>query len=128
MVRLPHAVVACMDSPGRRLLLDVLSEHGLACKVFSTVKEAREFLARHRPAVIFSDAHLTDGTFRDLLEAMARKKASAPLVVLSETADTREYLAAMQAGAFDFAAYPLHRKEVEWIVSNAVRPALAAAG
>jgi len=93
----------------------------------STVSEARVLLARQSVLLVFCEADLADGNFRDVLRAAETAEAKIPVVVASRRDDTAEYLEAMGSGAFDFIACPFRRAEVEWIVSHALRKMTAAA-
>lgn len=120
-------LVACFDPAERKALLGLLRGQGCEPALFATVGEVRRMVAQQRAALIICEAQLEDGSFRDVLETVARAGAKTPVVVVSRTGDTAEYLEAMQSGAFDFLAYPFRPAEVEWIVSNALRRTLAAA-
>jgi DNA-binding NtrC family response regulator len=54
------------------------------------------------------------------------RKVSTPIVVVSEHADTAEWLDAMDAGAADYAAPPFNAKQLNWIVQNNLKRPMAA--
>jgi len=86
----------------------------------STVRDARSRLARKHVPVVFCEAQLTDGSFRDLLGAADTTVSK--VVVTSRSGDTREYVEAMSLGAFDYMSSPYRRSEVEWILSHVEEP------
>lgn len=114
------------DPETRRALSEMVRGTGLECRAAASVAEARAQMARERPALVFCDRRLADGSFRELLRASEVQETNVPVVVASRLGETEEYLEAMRLGAFDFIAKPYHRSEVEWIVHNALRHALVA--
>ena len=122
-----QVLIASSDPEGRQALMSVLAQCGLEPVFSSTVREARAILAREAIRLVFCEACLADGNFRDLLGAAELTRARVPVVVASRLDDTTQYLEAMRSGAFDFIARPYRRAEVEWIISNALRKVAAAA-
>jgi two-component system response regulator PilR (NtrC family) len=114
------------DPETRRALSEMVRSTGLECRAAASVAEARALVARERPALVFCDRRLADGSFRELLGAEEVQEANVPVVVASRLGETDEYLEAMRLGAFDFIAKPYHRSEVEQIVHNALHSALVA--
>ena len=84
-------------------------------------------LAREPVQIVFCEAGLIDGTFRDVLRAVRGAGSKVPVVVASRVDDTREYIEAMGLGAFDYIACPYRHSEVERIVSSALREVTGAA-
>ncbi|MCL6481026.1 MAG: response regulator [Firmicutes bacterium] len=127
MGRRTAVLIACFDPQNRRTLVQWLGEHSLEPILFATLVELRELL-RERPVVlVLCEPQLADGDFRDVLEVVARSERRIPVVVTSPKSETQEYLAAMQAGAFDFLPYPIRPRDLEWVLSNALHRSMAAA-
>ena len=78
--------------------------------------EARSLLEKRRFKVVFCSDSLPDGEYAEVIRA-ARPT---PVIVLSRFAEWDSYLAAMQAGAFDYIACPLYEVEVDRILSSAL--------
>lgn len=112
------------DPETRRMLSEALRLSGAKLTSASSVAEARQLLARERPALVFCERRLADGSFRDVLRTQEVTQTGLPVVVASRLAETEEYLEAMRMGAFDFIAQPYHRGEVEQIVQNALHHGL----
>jgi len=124
--RLPVLVVSS-DSDNGRKLGSILSECGLDPIPTSTLEETQSLLGKRDMLLVFCDAELADGTFREVLRLAEAVKI--PVVVASRVHETLQYLEAMRLGAFDFITTPYRRSELEHIVASALhRPNAAAAG
>lgn len=120
-----RVLVVSSDTDNGRNLGSILSECGLDPVLASTLEEAQALLGKRDMLLVFCDAQLTDGTFRELLRLS--EAARLPVVVASRVHETLQYLEAMRLGAFDFIAPPYRRSEVEHIVSSALHRSVAAA-
>jgi DNA-binding NtrC family response regulator len=78
--------------------------------------EARIFMTTQKFGVVFCHDTLPDGDFRGVVSAAK----PTPVVVLSRFAEWDHYLAALQAGAFDYIACPPDSAETERIVWCAI--------
>lgn len=123
-----EVLIVSSDPLQRQAIERLLSLRQMRAVCASCVREARARMARRPVEIVFCDAQLADGSFRDLLAAGPAGQSRPPVVVVSRTADTQEYLEAMRLGAFDFLGAPLRPREVEWVLANALRHELAAAG
>jgi DNA-binding NtrC family response regulator len=122
-----RVLVTSSDPDNSRKLGSILSECGLDPVLTSTLEDSQSLLAKRDISLVFCDAQLADGTFRELLRLT--EAARIPVVVASRVHETPQYLEAMRLGAFDFIAPPYRRSEVEHIVASALhRPVAAAAG
>jgi DNA-binding NtrC family response regulator len=127
MGRRAAVLIACFDPQNRQMLVQWLGEHSLKPILFATVDELRELLRERSVVLVLCEAQLSDGDFRDVLDVVARSEQRIPVVVTSPKSETQEYLAAMQAGAFDFLPYPIRPRDLEWVLSNALHRSMAAA-
>ena len=75
--------------------------------------------------LVFTDAQLPDGTWADIL-ALA-EKASLPVnvIVVARLVDTRFYVEAIEAGAFDFIAPPFNAMDLNYVVRTALDNVIA---
>jgi two-component system response regulator PilR (NtrC family) len=119
----PKVLLACTDPESRQTLNSLLGQCGMQTVVSSSVRESRRILARGGVAMVFCEARLADGSFREVLRQAGARHQRVPVVVASRLDDTNQYLEAMRLGAFDFIACPYRRSEVEWIVQNALHDA-----
>lgn len=127
MGRRAVVLIACFDPQNRQTLVQWLGEHSLEPIPFATVGELRELLKQRSVVLVLCEVQLADGDFRDVLDAVAGRGRQIPVVVTSPKSETQEYLAAMQAGAFDFLPYPIQSRDLEWVVRNALHRSMAAA-
>lgn len=116
-------VVASSDLESRRALMQILTRQGLDPIGASNLAECREVLQRERVGLIFSDPHLADGSYQDLLDVTRSCLSKARIVVTSKHANWDEYLEAMRLGAFDVIGSPCRPTDVEWMVIQAKREA-----
>jgi len=116
----PKVLVLCEDAEVRIALKKSLrrcSVKGIYCK---TPLALREAVAAHAgDAVVYAGEH-PGSKLRDLMEWPEIREAHVPVIAVSRFGEMRDYLEAMEAGAFDYMARPLRREEVSRIVKNAV--------
>jgi len=82
----------------------------------TSCQEACHLLAQGGFRVVFCHDDLRDGKYREIIGSAK----PAPVIVLSRTAEWPRYLDALDAGAFDYIAYPLHSAEVECVLLMAL--------
>jgi len=73
------------------------------------------------PDVIVVDGRLPDGSWFDLFESINAAGNAPPIVVLSETADLREWGEVLNRGAFDLLSKPLVPAETVRVLDMALR-------
>jgi DNA-binding response OmpR family regulator len=77
-------------------------------------------LESSRVSVVICETLLPDGSWKDLLELLARRKAPPVLVVTSRVADGSLWAEVLNLGGFDVLAQPFDREEVTRVVRSAV--------
>jgi len=82
--------------------------------------EARSLLRRHRFDIVLCSDNLADGKYADVITAAK----PAPVVIFSRLADWGPYVAALDAGAFDYVACPPDTREMDRIVVSALNETL----
>lgn len=103
------------ESRGR--IIATIHKCGLGPVSCSTVHEARSLFARQHFKIVFCNDKLPDGDFR----AVIRTARPCPVIVLSRLSEWEPYLAAINAGAFDYIACPPEPVETERILWFALR-------
>lgn len=126
MGRRAAVLIACFDPQNRQTLVRLLCEHSLEPIPFVTLNELRGLLKQQDVVLVLCEMQLADGDFRDVLDAVACSGRRTPVVVISPKSETQDYLAVMQAGAFDFLSYPICARDLEWILDNALHRSVAA--
>jgi DNA-binding NtrC family response regulator len=109
------------DPLHRDLLAASISSFGPQPFCCGSHESAAELLGQQSFSVVFCDALLPDGTFRTVLDCVARCGAPVPLIVTSRQDDWDLCLDALNAGAFDYIALPALPGEVERILSAALK-------
>jgi DNA-binding NtrC family response regulator len=117
------ALLAVHDPACVKRLSHILSNSGIQTQPCATVSEAVRALSADRSDIVFCQRRLPDGTFQEVLR-FADSHGGVPLVVCADFYDKKTYLETMSLGAFDYIAYPFSRRDVEWIVANALRKSL----
>ena len=118
MPNLREVLVVSSDDEVRRNLAGIVGLYGLEPVLCVTVADSRAVLTRYPICVVVCEDQLADGSYRDLVEAVKRTTADAPVIVVSRLADWNEYLNAVRAGALDYIGLPPHRAEIEWAIKN----------
>jgi DNA-binding NtrC family response regulator len=117
-------LLALHDPVQASRLTDVLAGPNLELQSSTSVAKALRVLSSGTVNLVFCQEHLPDGTYRDVLRHLGLAGQTA-LVVCAEFYDKQAYVEAMSLGAFDYVTFPYHRRDVEWIIANAVRKAAA---
>ena len=120
MPNLQEVLVVSSDDEVRRNLAGIVGLWGLEPVLCATAADSRAALTRYPICVVVCEDQLADGNYRDLVEAVARTTADAPVIVVSHLADWNEYMNAVRAGAFDYIALPPRRTEIERAIKNAL--------
>jgi DNA-binding response OmpR family regulator len=75
-------------------------------------QEALEFLDQHHVPVVLAEPELSDGSWRELLNGMARLSAPPNLIVSSRLADDRLWAEVLNLGGYDVLVRPFEAEEV----------------
>jgi two-component system response regulator PilR (NtrC family) len=73
---------------------------------------ARQLLTQHNVHVVLCDTELPDGTWQDMLNAIADSSDAPQLIVTARHADERLWAEVLNLGAWDVLVKPFHPKEV----------------
>jgi len=125
---MPEVLVASSDSEQSQILATILGHCGLMPVLCSSLKEARSLLAHESIRLVFCGDLLTDGSFRDMLQAISNSRSGLPLIVFSSLHDWKLHFEALQLGAFDCVGPTLPEKQIEGIVDNALLSASVKTG
>ena len=114
-------LVVSSEFKNRHGLRDLLNREGCNAICASTVGECEELLTRQNIGLVFCDRGLTDGTYRDVLAITRSLGRNVRLVVTSRLADWKEYLEALEDGAFDLIASPSQASDTVRVIRQAQR-------
>jgi len=102
------AVFVIDDDPGVRRSLTALGQaHGLTVETYASM---HAFLAAYdpkRPGCLLLDVRLGSRNGLDLQDALRRRRASLPIIVMTGHGDVATSVRAFRAGAFDFMEKPV---------------------
>lgn len=97
-----------------------MSELGIVPIGLRTLVEVKYFLKRlHKPALIFTDVTLPDGTWADVVQEAKNAATPSPVIVVSRFVDLSLYLETLQKGAVDFIVAPVSTSQLESIIRAA---------
>jgi two-component system response regulator PilR (NtrC family) len=101
-------------------LKGALERQGMSIIHAESQAQAKRMLGGLSPApLVFTDTQLPDGTWADIL-ALAEKAAQpVNVIVVARVVDTRFYVQAIEAGAFDFLAPPFNATDLAYVVRTA---------
>lgn len=91
--------------------------HPVRCK---TLAALQRFIWQEPFKLAICDDELPDGNYRQLIDSLSRFRHSTPVVVVSQFDNSKSYLDAMLAGAFDYVALSSHSSELERAVAAAL--------
>lgn len=115
------ALVVSSELEHRRGLVRMLEGFRVNTYASASLAEAEEVLSRQGVALVFCEDRLTDGSYRDLLKILRTWERAPRIVVTTRIGEWRDYLEALQLGAFDMIQYPYRSIDVELNVLHAMR-------
>lgn len=119
----PTVLVAALDWQVRSGLSDVLPSFTINTEWASSVEDAARILADKDISACLCGYWLEDGTFKELARHIRRSASKIPVIAVSAPAcrnEYRDYLAAMNIGAFDFLCHPYQRSDLGRILRQAL--------
>jgi len=104
------------DLQSRDKIVASVQEFNFKAQCCDDCREARNLLQRHRFDIVLCSDCLADGKYADVITAAK----PTPVVVFSRCADWGPYVAALDAGAFDYVACPPDRRDMDRIMTSAL--------
>ena len=107
-------------------LRSALEEQSIDLRIAGNCAEAALVLWSHTPPhIVFTDVHLADGNWADVLTLAAKASAPVNVIVVARFVDVPFYVQAIERGAFDFIVPPLSEPELLHVVRIAVQNSLS---
>ena len=100
-----------------KLLLDAQSISSR--RVHGCQEAAKELERLELPHLVFTDTHLPDGNWRDVLKLVSEAPVPAAVIVVSRFSDVQLYLDVIESGAADFVVPPFVPSELAHVVNCA---------
>jgi two-component system response regulator PilR (NtrC family) len=117
-----QTVLIVDDEPDIRELLDItLSRMGLKTQSAATLAQARDMVARIKPALCLTDMRLPDGNGISLVEHIQQEFPHIPVAMITAHGSVEAAIAALKAGAFDFISKPIELEHLRKLVSSALQ-------
>ncbi len=113
-------VVASSDTGLTKLLQMSLHAEGMAVRAATTARETKRQVSDYRPAIVVLVDDLPDGSARDLLPDLALDPGTGTIVLVGR-ARPSDVAAALNAGADDCLALPIHPDELVARIRSIVR-------
>jgi len=99
------------------MLKYALECQGLHMTQVESCAQAKQMLGGLKLApLVFTETELPDGTWADILAVAERAACPVNVVVVARVVDTRFYVEAMEAGAFDFIVPPFNATDLACVV------------
>ena len=115
------ALLVHQNSETLATLKGALERQGMRILQAESRAVAKRMLGGLNPApLVFTDTHLPDGTWADILAVAENAKRPVNVIVVARLVDTRFYVEAIETGAFDFIAPPFNATDLAYVVRSAV--------
>jgi len=119
------ALVVHHNSEVLATLKSALERQGMSVTQVDSRAQAKRFLGGRNPVpLVFTDTELPDGTWTDILNVASTAAQPVNVIVVARLVDTRFYVQAIEAGAFDFLAPPFNPTDLAYVVRSAHQNAL----
>lgn len=115
------ALLVHQNSETLTLLKGALERQGMHTLHSDSHAQAKRMLGGLNPApLVFTDTQLPDGTWADILAVAEKAAQPVNVIVVARIVDTRFYVEAIGAGAFDFLAPPFVATDLAYVVRSAL--------
>jgi DNA-binding NtrC family response regulator len=115
------ALVVHKNSESMAMLKGALERQGMRIIHAESRAQANRMLGELNPApLVFTDTHLPDGTWTDILAEAGKAAQPVNVIVVARVVDTRFYVKVIEAGAFDFLAPPFVATDLAYVVRSAL--------
>lgn len=108
------------DENVRRSVQEILAPEGLFCRPVTSGTMALEVAQQIQPGVVLLESRIPDANSLDLLMLLGRVSPGCQIIMLSDAQDHALILDALEIGARDYLAKPLHPRETRLAVQRAI--------
>ena len=110
------------DEPDLLSLLSIsLDRMGVDCQKAESVGDAIDALGTREFDFCLTDLKLPDGTGLDIVHHIRIEAPTTPVAIITAFGDTKTAVTALKSGAFDYVSKPLDLKELDAMVSTALK-------
>jgi DNA-binding NtrC family response regulator len=129
MKQITSALLVHQNSETMRSLVGALERQGVHVTQAGSRAQAKRMLGGLDPVpLVFTDIQLPDGTWADILAVGKKVALPVNVIVVARVVDTRFYVEAIEAGAFDFIAPPFTASDLTHVIRCALDNALERRG
>jgi DNA-binding NtrC family response regulator len=100
-------------------LRQILRDLSIETFSVSTCKKAEDLISQCKPHVVFAESSMVDGSWVSILRIAEEANVPLSVIVVGAHPDTRNYVSAMERGAFDFVAPPFEHEPLNFVVRSA---------
>jgi DNA-binding NtrC family response regulator len=121
----PTILVATVDPEIRSNMSALLESYTVKTIWVTGLEELRLAIAKENISACFCGFWLVDGTYRDVVRQLRRRREEIPIVVVCApecSQEYRDYLAALNIRAFDYICYPYRKADLDRILDSAIMP------
>jgi DNA-binding NtrC family response regulator len=116
-----NALLVHDNSETLATLKGALERQGMRTMHADSRAQARRMLGGlNPPPLVFTDTHMPDGTWADVLAIAEKASLPVNVIVVARVVDTRFYVEAIETGAFDFLAPPFNATDLAYVVRTAL--------
>jgi DNA-binding NtrC family response regulator len=115
----PYILVVFPHTEDLGGILKAIAATGHLPLICHSLLEAQEVLKRERIQSIICEDHLPHGTIQAILKLAKHRHNPIPVIITSRTGGWKEYLEALQQGAFEYLALPPQPREVTRVLDLA---------
>ncbi len=102
-------------------LKGALERQGVHILHAESLAQAKRMVGGLNPVpLVFTDTQLPDGTWADILAVAEKAARPINVIVVARVVDTRFYVEAIEAGAFDFLVPPFGSTDLAYVLRSAV--------
>ena len=122
----PQVLLVHHNSDTLRDLQQVLERQGVCVAQGVSCADAKRLLGGPSPfPLVFAESQLPDGTWVDILALAEKAARPVNVIVVARLVDTRFYVEAIEAGAFDFIAPPFNSTDIRYVMRTALDNVIA---
>lgn len=119
MISVPKVLLLVCDASQKAILQQTLAHHAelaWACNL----QEMTQQLEQARYDALFCSSTLCTGSWEEALKQVRQFYPDVPVIILSRTADEKEWMEVLDAGAFDLLGLPCSERTLLSVMEHAV--------
>lgn len=101
-----------------QLLVLILRNKNISSKFTNSLYEAKEFLSKTKPRMIFLDNHLSDGLGIDFIDQIKTLAPETKIVMITAHSTEANKKTALEKGAIHFIGKPFNTDEINETISK----------